>query len=127
MITHCVITGDLHGLHRHNPTLPEQNRKIMRLFHASLALPIALLTGCASNWVGINGSQVDHATIAVATTTCQIAKKTRMLENTRAFTEQMQAESQANSEQLSQAYDDFVKRVNDDIASCMRDQGLVAS
>ena len=99
----------------------------MRPSLVSLALLPALLTGCASNWVGVNGTQVDHATIAVATTTCQIAKKTRMLESTRAFTEQMKAQSQVNSEQLSQAYNDFVKRVNDDIASCMRYQGLVAS
>ena len=93
----------------------------------AIAMLAAALSGCASNWIGVDGQAVDHNTVAVATTACQVEQKSQMLKDTRSYTERAKAGSQANAERIERAYDAFAQKVNADIAQCMRERGLVAS
>lgn len=93
----------------------------------SLILAAIALAGCASGWIGVDGNAVDQDAVAVATTACQVEQKSRMLKNTRAFTDQMKADSRVDADQIERAYAAFVQKTNADIAQCMRHRGLVAS
>ena len=87
---------------------------------------VTMLNACSSQWVRLDGSQIEDTDLRQARAACQIDEKNALLEQAEVARSARFAQAKSNADKMlaRENFDIEKQRINAEIEACMRDQGL---